>query len=140
MPPRGMQIPVQVGKNGGARLVAGSPYTHQIVMAGLTPNLSQNPFQTGDGVEVGISGRIVFMVNDAAAAGMARSQIVQLFKRLRAAGLAKLVGTNGIQVEHRGEELVASVRYVDLEADAEGAADVTLKGPTRGTNSVGGSR
>lgn len=140
MPPKGMQIPVQVGKNGGARLLAGSLYTHQIVMAGLEPNLSRNPFQAGDGVEVGVNGGIVFMVNGAAAAGAARSQIVQFFKRLRTAGLAKLVSQEGISVEAQGEELVATVRYVDLEADAEGSADVTLKGARRVAKYVGGSR
>lgn len=138
---RGMAIPVRTTPRGGAKLVAGTPYAKQAISVGLTPNLSRNPFQTGDGVEVGISERIVFMNNTPGAEGFARRQIVRLFTRLRAAEIAKLVpGNEGIRFEvSAGGELTAKIRFVELEADAEAEVDANLRDALRSApGNVGG--
>jgi|GEM_PF-6805446 len=133
----GMALPVQVNRKGGARLISGTPYVEQVIKAGLTPNTSKNPFQAGDGVEVGISERIVFMVNDDQAQGFTRGQVINFFKRMREQGLAKLApGREGINFRKDGEELIAEIGYVDLEADKEGVVEVNVKGALSGSPKV----
>lgn len=137
MPKQGMALPIQVNRRGGARLISGTPYTEQVIKAGLTPNTSKNPFQAGDGVEVGISERVVFMNNDSQAKAFTRGQIVNFFKRLRSEGLAKLApGKEGVNFRSEGEELIVEIGYVDLEADKEGVVDVSVKGANRSSPSV----
>jgi hypothetical protein len=64
---KGMAIPIRTNGRGGAKLIAGSPHTRQTIRVGLTPNTSRNPFQAGNGVEVGVSESIVFANNVPAA-------------------------------------------------------------------------
>jgi len=116
---RGFAVPVRVNRRGGAVLIQGTPYTDQTIRTGLTPNLSQNPFLRGDGVDVGVSERTIFKVNSSAAASTARRDVTRFFRRIRAAGIARLDPERGIETRAEGEELIANVRYVDLEADEE---------------------
>lgn len=125
---KGMRIPVGTNKKGGSRLLSGTPYTEQVVRVGLTPNTSRNPFQAGQGIEVGISEQIVFAVNDAAARARARREIIRFFRRLRQAELAKLQsGSEGLQLDADGDELVARIKYVDLDADQEREVESNLR-------------
>jgi len=138
---KGFALPVQVNKRGGARLLEGSPYTRQIIRAGLTPNLSRNPFQAGGGVEVGISERIIFANLEAGTRGSARRQITRFFVRLRAADIARLApGSDGLKFDDADGELVANIRYVELEADRERDLTVNLKDALRSApGNVGGT-
>lgn len=125
--PRGMALPIQTLRNGRTRLVQGTPYLRQSIQVGLNPNTSRNPFQLGDGEDVGISERIVFMVNDPTAVGFVRAQIVRLFKRFRDKDLAKLApGKEGLSFRSEGGELTVSVGYVDLEAERGDRIEVNV--------------
>lgn len=130
---KGMAIPVRVNKRGGATTLEGTPYVEQTIAAGLTPNLSRNPFQAGGGVELGISERFVFANATPGTRAGARLQIVRAFTRWRTAGIAKLAsGNEGLNFEDGTDgDLTANVRYVDLEADAEGEVRTNLKDALR---------
>jgi hypothetical protein len=124
---KGFAVPVRTNKRGGAQLIQGTPYTEQCIRVGLTPNYSRNPFQTGGGVEVGISEQIVFSVNAASVMVRARREVTRFFARLREAEIARLAPEDGLVMENAGEELIARVKYVDLEADREGEVESNLK-------------
>lgn len=127
-----MAVPVRPNRRGGAQLIDGTPYTEQVIRVGLQPNTSRNPFQAGGGVEVGISERIVFGINDISTQAQARSEIVRFFSRLREADLARLsTGNEGLTMKAEGEVLTATVRYVDLEADRENEIETNLKDALR---------
>lgn len=134
---KGFGIPMRTNRRGGAQLIQGTPYTDQVIRVGLTPNLSRNPFQAGGGVEVGISEKLVFAVNAPAAAARARREITRFFMRLREAEIARLAPEDGIRVAPEGEELIARVKYVDLEADAEGEVSSNLKDASRSGSRAG---
>ena len=115
---KGMAIPVRHNGRGGARVLSGSPLTKQIVSVGLTPNTSNNPFQEGGGVDVGVSESMIFDVNGPSAKAKARRDVVRFFARIRVEDVAKLAtGDEGLSFEVRGEELIANVRYIELESD-----------------------
>lgn len=125
---KGMAIPVRTNRRGGASLREGSPYVRQTIRAGLTPNISKNPFQAGDGVEIGISERVVFDLNAPGARSEGRRQIRSFFVRARAAEIARLsAGREGISFVTLEGELVARVRYIELEADREDDLSTNLK-------------
>lgn len=126
---KGMALPVRVNKRGGAVLKEGTPYTEQVISAGLTPNISKNPFQAGGGVEIGISERFIFANNTPGTQAGARRQIVRFFTRIRAQGIARLApGRDGLSFRREtGEEMVADVNYIDLEADQEKHLVTNLK-------------
>jgi len=140
MAKKGMVRPVRVTKKGGAATTEGTDYTEQTIAAGLTPNVSKNPFQAGQGVEIGISERFVFANNAPGAQAGARRQINQFFKRLRLAGIARLApGRDGLRFNDEGAELVARLKYIDLEADKEGELVTNLKDALRTAPSVNSS-
>ncbi len=117
---KGMKLPVQVNKKGGAALIEATPYTDQTVGAALTPNLSKNPFQAGGGVEIGISESFIFANNAASAQATARRNVTRVFARLRAQEIAKLAaGRDGLKFTNDEAELVAEIKYIELEADSE---------------------
>jgi hypothetical protein len=125
---KGMAVPIRTNRRGGAALREGSTYTKQTIAVGLTPNVSANPFQPGDGVDLGISERFVFALNGPGAQAGARRQIARFFVRARAAEIAKLAaGSDGIRFSVAEGELIARVRYVELEADREGELSTNLK-------------
>lgn len=130
---KGIAIPVRTNRRGGATLREGSPYAKQTIAAGLTPNLSKNPFQAGDGREVGISESVVFALNAPGAQSVARRQIRNFFVRARAAEIARLAaGREGVSFDTPEGELVARVRYIELESDKEGDLATNLKDGLRG--------
>jgi hypothetical protein len=138
---KGLAIPIRTNRRGGAQTIAGTPYTDQVVRVGLTPNLSRNPFQAGGGVEVGISERLIFATNSPGSAAKARREISRFFARLREAEIARLSPDNGISFESVGEELLAHVLYVDMEADEPREIDSNLRDALRSAprvNSGGG--
>lgn len=137
---KGLAIPVRLNGRGGAKLLSGSAHTRQTIRAGLTPNTSRNPFQAGDGVEIGISERIVFANNVPGSRALARREITRFFARLRVEDIAKLApGTEGLTFNDAGSELVARIRYVDLEADREDEVESNLRDALRGSpGNVGG--
>lgn len=126
---KGLAIPVRTNMKGGAALRSGSPYTKQVILNGLTPNLSSNPFQAGGGVEVGISEALVFGNNTPGTQAAARRQIVQFFIRARAAEIAKLAPSKeGVRFSTpESGELEARIKYIELEADKEGELSTNLK-------------
>lgn len=126
---KGLSIPIRTNRRGGAATREGSRYTKQVILVGLTPNLSTNPFQAGDGVEVGISARVVFANNTPGTQSAARRQIVRFFARARAAEIAKLAaGRDGVVFgTPESGELEAKIRYVELEADRESELSTNLK-------------
>jgi hypothetical protein len=137
---RGFSLPVQVNRRGGAKLLEGTPYTEQVIRVGLTPNYSDNPFQAGGGVEVGISERYVFATSDPVRVAAARRDVQRFFARLRAAEIAKLgPGAEGFRAEFVDEELVCHVGWIDLEADAEGGLASNLKDALRAEPRVNAS-
>lgn len=136
--PKGIAIPVKANRQGRVRTLQGTPYLDQVIRSGLTPNISRNPFQAGDGEEVGISERIIFMINEAEAQAFIRNQIVRLFKRLREMELAKLApGKEGIVFQKDGEELVVQVNYVDLEAERAARVEINVRDALRGQSRSG---
>lgn len=125
---KGLALPISVNGRGGARTVKATAHLRQTIFAGLRPNESMNPFQPGNGVEVGVSDRLIFAVNGPAAETRARRQIVRFFKRLRQADLAKLApGDEGVSFERVENEVVVRVRYVDLEGDREDVLESNLR-------------
>lgn len=138
---RGMAVPIRMNGRGGAKLLAGSLYTRQVILTGLTPNTSKNPFQAGSGVEVGVSERPVFKVNSSAAKAQARRDIVRFFARIRTDDIAKLAPTTeGLSFNDAGAELVATVHYVELESDAPAEVETNLKDAFRSApGNVGGT-
>ena len=132
---KGMALPVRTNRRGGAFLVEGTPYLDQLIRSGLTPNHSRNPFQAGGGIEVGISERIVFAPLAPGAKNLARRGISRFFARLRADDLARLSpGSEGLKFEEGDGELVARVKYVDLEADEENEVRSNMRSALRGTS------
>jgi hypothetical protein len=138
---KGMSLPLRANGRGGARLIYGSAYARQTILAGLTPNTSRNPFQAGEGVEVGISEKVVFAVNAPGAQAQARREVRAFFARARVEDIATLVpGTEGLAFDDTGAELVAQIRYIELEADREDVVESDLKTPYYGlTGNVGGT-
>lgn len=128
---RGFAVPIRSNRRGGAETIQGTAYTEQVIRTGLTPNHSRNPFQTGGGVEVGISERLIFGVNAPAAGAQARREVSRFFARLREAEIARLAPEDGVRISHAGEELIARVKYVDLEADEEREVESNLKDTSR---------
>lgn len=135
---KGFAVPVRTNKRGGAQLIKGTPYTEQTIRVGLTPNHSRNPFQTGGGVEVGISEQIVFSVNASSVLARARREVTRFFARLREAEIAR-IAPEGLKLENAAEELVARIKYVDLEADREGEVESNLKDALRSSPRTGSS-
>jgi hypothetical protein len=138
---KGMEIPVRVNGRGGARIIAASPYTRQVILNGLTPNTSRNPFQAGLGVEVGVSEAPVFKVNGPGAKAAARRDIVRFFARIRNDDIAKLASADeGLSFTQQEAELVAKIRYIELESDREGEVESNLKDAFRSApGNVGGT-
>lgn len=137
---RGLALPIATTRRGGAATLEGTPYLEQTIRSGLTPNYSRNPFQRGGGVVVGVSEKVVFGVPGPGRAAAARREITRFFSRLRARDLAKLgPGSEGLRVEFVGEELIATLTYVDLEADAEGELSTNLKDALRSEPRVNSS-
>jgi len=131
---RGMAIPVRTNRRGGAFLIEASRYLRQVVFYGLTPNLNMNPFQAGGGVEIGISERVIFSNLTPVARSLARRGIGRFFARLRAEDIARLVpGAEGLSFEDADGELIANVRYLDLEADEENVVRTNMIGALGGT-------
>lgn len=126
---RGMAIPMAVTGRGGAQLLQGSEYTRQVIQVGLTPNTSRNPFQPGDGVEVGIDERIVF-ADAIQAMALGRRSVTRFFARIREHGIAKLAPDGGLRMSGVREELVARVAYVDLDADKADEVRSDLRTPS----------
>lgn len=137
---KGMKLPIQVNKKGGAALIDATPYTDQTVRAALTPNISKNPFQAGSGVEIGISERFIFAVNSAGAQANARRQILKIFTRLRAQEIAKLAaGRDGLKFRADGPELIAKINYIELEADQERHLSTNMKDALQSSPKVNSS-
>lgn len=136
----GMAIPIRTTGRGGAKLLSASAYTRQVILVGLTPNTSRNPFQAGLGIEVGVSERPVFKVNSAGAKAQARRDVVQFFARIRNDDIAKLApGAEGLTITADGAELVARIHYIELEADREDEIESNLKDAFRSSpGDVGG--
>jgi hypothetical protein len=134
---KGIAVPVRTNRRGGASTREGSTYTRQVLAIGLTPNVSTNPFQAGNGVEVGIDERFVFDLNSPGAQSGARRQITRFFARTRAADLARLAaGRDGVRFETESGEMIANVRYVELESDREGEFSSNLRDALRSAPSV----
>lgn len=135
---RGLKLPIQTNRKGGAELIQGSPYLAQVVRAGLTPNTSRNPFQAGGGIAIGIPEDVVFAVNDAKTMSRVRKAIKRFFSRLRRDELARLrQGAEGVSFrrpEGTGN-LEADVRYIDLEADEPGEVQTNFRDALRGKSS-----
>lgn len=123
---KGFAIPIRTNRRGGAELLRGTPYTEQVIRVGLTPNTSRNPFQLGGGVDVGVSERTIFDNNSPAAAARARRDVERFFRRIREEAIARLAPEDGLRLEADGEELIAKIRYVDLDADREGELESNL--------------
>ena len=136
---KGFAIPIRTNRRGGAQLISGTPHTEQTIRVGLTPNHSRNPFQAGGGVEVGISERLVFDVNAPGAAARAQREVTRFFRRLREAEIARLAPEDGVKVSPEAEELVARVKYIDLEADKEGEVETNFKDASRSSPRVNSS-
>lgn len=133
---RGMALPVRTNRRGGAFLVEGTPYLEQTIRSGLTPNHNRNPFQAGGGIEIGLSERVIFAPLAPGARNLARRGITRFFARLRADDLARLSpGSEGLKFSDVDGELVANVRYVDLEADREDEVQSNMRSALRGTAS-----
>lgn len=117
---QGIAIPVRTNKRGGAQLIQATPYLDQTIRAGLTPNTSKNPFQRGQGVDIGIPERVIFQPNNVQASALVRRAITRFFRVLKAKELAKLAtGKDGILIKGAQENLIASIKYIDLEADSQ---------------------
>jgi len=125
---RGMNIPVTVTGRGGAKLLQGSEYTRQVIQVGLTPNTSRNPFQPGDGKDLGIDERVVF-ADEVQALALGRRSVTRFFARIREHGIAKLAPDGGLRISGAREELVARVAYVDLDADKADEVRSDLRTP-----------
>jgi hypothetical protein len=124
----GIMLPVQVDRRGTAKTKKGGEYLRQIIFSGLTPNYSRNPFQTGGGVVLGISERIIFANNIESSQMIAKREISNFFQRLKNDGLARLIpGSRGIEMVASGADLEATVRYIDLEGDREQTAEIDIK-------------
>ena len=134
---QGMAYPVRPNKRGGAQLIQGGNYLETIIKIGLTPNTSKNPFQRGQGVDIGIPETIIFKLNHQLSRSIARRGIRRFFARLKALDLAKLKsGAGGVVISHHNEELVANVNYIDLEADRERTVRTNLLDALRPISSV----
>jgi hypothetical protein len=127
---------MRTNARGGAQLIQGTPYTEQTIKVGLTSNVSRNPFQEGGGVDVGISEQLIFAVNAPAAGARARREVTRFFTRLRTADIAKLSSEDGIRITQEAEELVARVKYIDLEADEPGEVESNFKDALRSSPRV----
>lgn len=124
---KGIALPIRVNGRGGVQTTQGTPLTSQIIMSGLSPCRSKNPFQAGNGVELGIPSRIVFAINSQEARNLAESAIERAFVRWDLAGVAKLqTGEEGLKMETSKGELIARVQYVDLEADSGAEVEKNL--------------
>lgn len=133
---KGLAIPLKPNRRGGAKTLQGSPYLDQVVRSGLQPNTSRNPFQQGDGVDVGISELVVFRVNDNNAEAFFSNQVNKFFRRLREAELAQLLpGQEGLSFTRESDtgELTATIRYLDLEADRESEVEINVMNALRGS-------
>lgn len=105
----GLTLPIAV-VNGRVLRSSGTEQLHKVIMLGLSENDSDNPFQ-----DIGFN-RGVFDVNDPSQAARYTNRIVRLFQRLEGEGRAKL--TAGYpKFETSGEELIVTIKYIDLETD-----------------------
>ncbi len=123
---QGLALPVRTNRRGQARLIAGSDHLAQLILEGMTPCTSRNPFQRGGGVEIGISEAVVFGLNNVLSEAQARRGINRLFRRLRDSGLARLLAGGGVKFDRSGGDLEADVSYFDLEADDEKTVSANL--------------
>lgn len=105
----GLTLPIAV-VNGRVLRSSGTDQLHKVIMLGLAENDSDNPFQ-----DIGFN-HGVFDVNDPSQAARYTNRIARLFARLEAEGRARLM-PGYPKFESVGEELIATIKYIDLETD-----------------------
>lgn len=121
----GLTLPIAV-ENGRVMRESGTNQLQKIIMLGLSENDSDNPFQ-----DIGFN-HGVFDINDPSMAARYANQIDKLFRRLESEGRARLL-PGYPKFETSGEELVVSIKYIDMETDRPQEYQYSPSNPTSTT-------
>lgn len=117
----GIMVPVQPGQDGGFRLVDGDEYVSQLIRGLVADCDCENPFlRIGMGLEA-----IFANVSDGGWRAQQQKKIVDVFRRLQRAQIAKLVNTEWSAGALAGEFNV-TIRYLSIESSTEQDVAVRL--------------
>lgn len=130
---RGLAVPIS-GQGGRIATVSGEDQLRKIIILNLSDCDSANPFQ-----DLGLGSEIIFDIDSPATQGRIRARIMQVFQRLEQADRARLSpGYPIFRSDPDRQELVADVRYVNLETTDEEELAVSYATALSGVARMGG--
>lgn len=118
----GLALPL-IPVNGRAPIEEDQQQLAKILMLQLADCENTNPFNQ----DVGMSGDIVFQNNTVALQALIRARVISVFRIKEKEGRARLLeGFPTFKVNSDTQELVCSIKYVDLEANEERNMDMPV--------------
>lgn len=109
--PQGLAQPVRATSDGRTALVSGDAQIYKLIVNGLRPAPSMNPFQDLD-----ISGKIPFKLNTPTTEGEVRAAVRRLSGVLEREERAKIPNKT-LSFEKRPGELIMRGQWINLETD-----------------------
>jgi hypothetical protein len=130
--PKGMQIPVGVGPNGGALMQEGSVVIGQNIVLAVLPASSLHPFHQNIAPEE----ELIFEIRDMRTGGLYVSHVREFFKEMEQHGYARLFpGSKGLSVEPspggKEGEMIITIRYTNLETNKNEKVQFPISGGER---------
>lgn len=118
----GISIPFRGDGDGGLALDEGDPYIRSLVLATVSPNMSENPFQ-----DLGSDESAIFQnPDDPDWRRVVRRRIERQFRELDDHNLARLIRVNFGTGNGNGE-LRAGIEYINLESTVSSDIQVQLQ-------------
>lgn len=111
---RGLAIPVGVDGNGRARVVSGDDYIEQLIGIALSRRKSSNPFEAE-----GIDNAIHSLEDDRVLRTRIGARVAELFSRLKAKKMARLLGDPIFFFDDRASKLMVIVTWISLETEID---------------------
>jgi len=111
---QGLNIPVGVNKQGGAKLVDGDENDQKIIFTALSDNDSENAFQK----DLGLGSDMIFNVNDPNLRALILRKVKTLFDDFfRLHRFKLLTNTIAWEANEGTQELKLTFKYLNIESD-----------------------
>lgn len=121
--PVSVAVPILATHQGGFSTVDGDEWLLQLIMSSVSGNESDNPWNL---IDIDPGEDMIFSINDASRAGVTEQNIRDLFDRLETQNFARLISITVQPSSTKPEELLAFIRYLNIESDSEVEVDVPL--------------
>lgn len=117
---KGMRAPIEVGDNGGARMLEGASVVQQNIILALIPAGSLNPWTQ----DIAPKESLTFDPNDETTGGLYVQHVRNFFAEMERQGFARLLpGRDGVRIitgENNAQgNMDVIIRYVNLETGKE---------------------